>query len=150
MQTIGDRIRAVRRERKLTQGELGKKSGCSTSTISDLENGHMAETTYIVSIAQSLNVSPSWLESGKGDRLPSAVNRVEEPRSILCHGHTLTPEAAALGAEWMKLDAGVRDAIAIAIECMVAKQIRTAREAKKTGKRGDLSHPLTNKATLRQ
>lgn len=39
-ETIGNTIRALRKSKRLSQGELGEKLGYSARTISDWENGN--------------------------------------------------------------------------------------------------------------
>lgn len=56
-----NRIRALRKERGLTQAELGAKmdSDVTDSTIAKLESGRMAlTTTYLQEIARVLGVDP--------------------------------------------------------------------------------------------
>lgn len=63
---IGERIKQVRKERRLTQVALAKIAKVQQSTIADLERGRTEKTTSLVEIAYALGVNPAWLSSGKG------------------------------------------------------------------------------------
>lgn len=66
VKTIADRIRAVRKELKLSQAGLAKKAGVSQSTIGNLESGLRTDPRKLLGIASALNVSPEWLSTGRG------------------------------------------------------------------------------------
>ena len=52
------------------QEDLARKAGVSRGLIGDLENGRNRDTTRILDIARALGVTPHWLETGKGSRIP--------------------------------------------------------------------------------
>ena len=60
---IGKRIKQKRLEQDLTLKELGEKVGVAGSTILRYENGEISKVKLpvIASIADALNVDPSWL-----------------------------------------------------------------------------------------
>ena len=59
---VGERIRKVRKQRKISMKELGSKIGVSESAISRYENGSMSMPfNQIKLIANVLNVSPEYL-----------------------------------------------------------------------------------------
>lgn len=62
---LGARIRASRKAAGLTQVALANRAGLKQSVISDLENGNVLTTTFLVNIAIALGVSPKWLQTGK-------------------------------------------------------------------------------------
>lgn len=66
MQTIGDRIRNRRKELGLTQSSLGKRIGISAPAISQLEKGESKapSSENLLALANALNCSPNWLQSG--------------------------------------------------------------------------------------
>jgi transcriptional regulator with XRE-family HTH domain len=68
METIGQRVRAVRLEKKLSQAKLGKAVGVSQQAIGQLETGDTRETALIAKIAKELGVSAYWLDTGLGPR----------------------------------------------------------------------------------
>lgn len=61
---IGERLRLVRRERGLTQAELGEMSGTNQAVIQKIENGNSLRPRQIMKIALILEVNPAWLQFG--------------------------------------------------------------------------------------
>jgi transcriptional regulator with XRE-family HTH domain len=61
---IGERLRLVRREKGLTQAELGELSGTNQAVIQKIENGNSLRPRQIMKIAQILEVNPAWLQFG--------------------------------------------------------------------------------------
>lgn len=64
-----DRIKAARRHAKLTQVQLAKLVGIDQASISDLERGRSARSSYNASIAKACGVSAIWIESGAGQMI---------------------------------------------------------------------------------
>lgn len=60
------RLKAARKHAKLTQAELSKAVGITQTSISDLERGKSASSTFGASIARICGVSAIWLETGEG------------------------------------------------------------------------------------
>ncbi len=57
---LGKRVRELRKERKMSQGELADRSGLALMTISRLERGeHAPNTKTIGQVAEGLGV-PIW------------------------------------------------------------------------------------------
>lgn len=73
--TVGERVRQVRQERGWTQAELAKRAKIAQSSVSELERGDSRGSAYIVDIAVALGVSPFWLNSGKGRREMTKLER---------------------------------------------------------------------------
>jgi transcriptional regulator with XRE-family HTH domain len=65
---IGERIRLERRNKKISQEELARRVGVTQGLISQIENGTNDSSKYLTTIARELDVSPDWLESGKGEK----------------------------------------------------------------------------------
>ena len=61
---IGERLRLVRREKGLTQAELGDMSGTNQAVIQKIENGNSLRPRQIMKIAEILEVNPAWLQFG--------------------------------------------------------------------------------------
>ena len=67
MEHIGDRIRAVRKRRALTQAELAQAAGLSTDAIVKLENGrHEPRPKTVRALADTLEVPVEALTAGEG------------------------------------------------------------------------------------
>lgn len=65
---IGNRIKEVRKESKLTQSEFGSKIGISLSGVSSLEIGKNTPSEQTIrAICSEFNVNRDWLVDGIGD-----------------------------------------------------------------------------------
>ena len=68
MESIGERLRIIRKTEKLTLEDFGKRLGAKKSTISQLENGKNNLTEQMkVAICKEYNVNREWLENGTGE-----------------------------------------------------------------------------------
>ena len=61
---IGERLRLVRREKSLTQAQLGEASGTNQAVIQKIENGNSLRPRQIMKIAEILEINPAWLQFG--------------------------------------------------------------------------------------
>lgn len=66
MSELGENLRKARKAAKLTQPQLAKLAGSSTTTISDIERGRNESSKDLFKIARVLNVSVEWLVEGNG------------------------------------------------------------------------------------
>lgn len=64
LEEFGDRVRARRKELRLTQLELAERVGCSQSTIGQIENGRNRTFREIVTLARELETTPGYLIDG--------------------------------------------------------------------------------------
>lgn len=65
-----ERLKELRKKLNLTQRELAKKLGVSTSHVGDWESGRYKLTAArIAQICAALNVRREWFETGEGDVL---------------------------------------------------------------------------------
>jgi transcriptional regulator with XRE-family HTH domain len=76
LKIVGDKIRAIRKSKKLSQERLAELSGLHPTYVSDIENGKTNASIYsYYSIANALNIPFSDLinlPSGKPDRKSEA------------------------------------------------------------------------------
>lgn len=77
--SVGDRLKAARKERKLTQTRLAEIAGLSQTTISDIERGRNTSSKELPMLAAALGVSSFWLATGRGARADSAPIRPTAP-----------------------------------------------------------------------
>ena len=66
MDTIGERLRRARKDRKVTQVELAGRTGVAHSTVVRIERGQTRpriETIY--AFAEALGVDPKWIAFGE-------------------------------------------------------------------------------------
>ena len=69
MDTIGKRLRALRKERKLSQVEVDAATGVERSHLSAIENGHGKPSLESArALAQFFDVSLEWLIEGRGPK----------------------------------------------------------------------------------
>lgn len=67
-ESLAQRIRKVRKERGYTQTQLALEANISQGAIWQIENGEVAKSRHIESIAAILGVTPGWLEYGDGTK----------------------------------------------------------------------------------
>ncbi len=130
---IGQRIREVRLELGLTQGQLGKRANLATGTVSDLENERQTGTKQVVQLALALGVHAMWLVEERGPKYLKDAHAVREPTSSTHVLPEATVEERRFGAEWGKLDEPAKTQVRIMVESLVAQQIRQ-RRGKKSAK----------------
>src|ERR1700737_1244144 len=83
MPTVGDRVRALREEKKWTQDQLATKSGVSTGFLSDIENNKRNPSSeYVLKIANALGASIDYLLRGDEASQPSARGPVTIPPEL--------------------------------------------------------------------
>ena len=87
MDTLQERLIHARKQKKMSQAELGAAIGKSQSSIAALETGRNKASTDIAKIANALGVSAIWLDTGQGEmretyQLPTKgdVRDIHEPR----------------------------------------------------------------------
>ncbi len=75
MDTVGGRLRIIRKELKLTQEALAQRLGIGKSALSMIETGRAALSERNKNILiQDLNVNPEWIEDGKGNMFLAPVD----------------------------------------------------------------------------
>lgn len=63
-----DRIKELRKNKKLTQAEFGERIGVKGNTITTYENGSRVPSEAVIkSICRVFNVNEEWLRTGRGD-----------------------------------------------------------------------------------
>lgn len=67
MATIGERVRARRKELGLNQVELAKAIGVYQSTVSDIENNKAFEAKTLIALSKVLLMSPQLIMTGEPD-----------------------------------------------------------------------------------
>lgn len=83
MNTVGERIKFIRKERGYTQQKLADAIGVKQNTIAQYEIGRNAPIDAVITaICRELSVDRIWLETGVGEPF-RPVNRNEEIAAIL-------------------------------------------------------------------
>ena len=68
MEEIKDRIKKIRKEKKMTQEDFLKKLGLARNSIANYEIGRREPTNaIIVSICREFDVNEEWLRTGEGE-----------------------------------------------------------------------------------
>lgn len=94
MTVLGERLRKLRLEMKLSQGQLETYAGVSQSTISDLERGEIAPKTLtaIIGLAEYFGCSTDYLLGLTNDPSPSRFELPEHGPELLSIFRQLSPE----------------------------------------------------------
>lgn len=66
MDTLAQRVKKARQDKKLTQIQLAGQVGVSQNAIFKIENGETKAPGNILQLAQALGVDPNWLQFGTG------------------------------------------------------------------------------------
>ena len=81
--TIGKRIRACRKDKRMTQENLGKATGVTTSFISHVERGsRIPSVDTLFKIAKVLSVSVDMLLIGISSMMESSANIPKQMRIL--------------------------------------------------------------------
>ena len=79
---IKDRIKIIRKEKKLTQVEFGDIIGVKGNTVTNYETGLRNPTDAVIkSICREFNVNEKWLRTGEGDMF-NELDREQEIASM--------------------------------------------------------------------
>lgn len=104
MDTIGERIRAARKEKGLTMRQLHDLTGLSTGNISDLENDRYAPSvSALLPLREALGRSLDWLLCGAEEAALISEQAVE------CDGIPLSQTEADLVAMFRYIGARERE-----------------------------------------
>lgn len=79
MTTLAERLKLARSKAGLSQSKVAEAVGISQPTYQALESGKVQKTSYMMEIANALQVSPNWLATGQGEmNLPARENQINE------------------------------------------------------------------------
>lgn len=95
---IGARIKAARKDRNITQEELGAKIGVTKATINKYEVGTVVnlKRTVIEKIAAALDVTPGYLMGWENGGSGVQVGTVQTNNGVI--GHTNAPVTISNGS----------------------------------------------------
>lgn len=81
---IGNKIRDLRKEKKLSQNELGKSIGVSQTTVTAWETGRAEPaSTYIKKLADFFNVSADYLLGRPEKKISSEEQETKDLKNFL-------------------------------------------------------------------
>lgn len=70
MQSIGERVRALRKSEGLTLAKFGEMIGISNPSVSNIESGKTSPSKQtVLAICREFGVSEAWLRDGAGEML---------------------------------------------------------------------------------
>lgn len=80
LETIGERIRRLRKRLKLSQAVLGQAVGVSTSAVQKWESGETSQlkAENLLALAAALKVRAEYLQFGEGELFRSAFEEMAE------------------------------------------------------------------------
>lgn len=68
MQSIGERVRALRKSEGLTLAKFGERIGISNPSVSNIESGKTSPSKQtVLAICREFAVSEAWLRTGEGE-----------------------------------------------------------------------------------
>lgn len=68
LKTLAGRLKKSRADLGFSQSVLSDRSGVSQQALQRIEAGRVLTTTLLVDLAVALQVSPVWLQLGRGDK----------------------------------------------------------------------------------
>ena len=78
METVGERVRSIRKREGLTMEKFGSRIGISNPSVSTIESGKSNPSNQtILAICREFGVSEMWLRTGEGKPYPER-GRLEE------------------------------------------------------------------------
>ena len=85
MESIGSRIKAVRKALNLTTTKFGERIGIKNPSVSMIETGKSNPSDRtILSICREFNVNENWLRTGEGERAIGSW-QAGDPAEALAH-----------------------------------------------------------------
>lgn len=101
MKTIGSRLRARRKELKLTQVQVAQRAGIKQGTLSELETDktNAPAGLTLAGLCRALETNARWVLEGKGDHVASYPRSDSEQEAMELF-QAMTPEQQEL---WVKI-----------------------------------------------
>jgi transcriptional regulator with XRE-family HTH domain len=82
--TTGGRIKSLRIEKGLNQGEMGKLLGLDQGTVSKMERGENEPTAKTLRFLREIfGVTTDWILTGEGTKHPLPLDTEEEIKEII-------------------------------------------------------------------
>lgn len=129
MTTIGERLKALRKELKLTQIEFGGRIAVSQGHLTAMENGKRDVTDKTIKvICMEFNVSETWLRTGEGEMFAETNESILAELAAEYH---LEGERYTLIRNFLMLTDEQQEAIARAMLIVAEANKKAAAEAAK-------------------
>lgn len=89
--TISDRIKTIRKDLNLTQGDFGKRIGIAQNTIAAYESGRREpQDVTLTAICREFGVNMEWLKNGTGNPYNEADDDVARLIGVMLKGENDT------------------------------------------------------------
>ena len=103
---IGSRIKQVRKDASLTQGEFGARIGISLSGVSSLEVGKNTPSEQTIrAICSEFSINRDWLVDGIGEMQVQKPLLPELIHNLRKYPHVLQAMSLMQPDDWIALDA---------------------------------------------
>jgi len=89
-----ERIRELRKKKKLTQVEFGKRIGLTRDAVASIEYGNANATEVVILlICREFSVDYGWLKEGVGEMYSSEEDELQSAIDVLMTGENETAKA---------------------------------------------------------
>jgi transcriptional regulator with XRE-family HTH domain len=73
--SIYERIKEIRKENDLTQGEFGERLGIGKYAVTNIELGRVEPKDNVIKlIAKEFDINEEWIKTGAGEKHPEITN----------------------------------------------------------------------------
>lgn len=90
--SLAERLRASRKDKKISMKRLAELVGVSQAAIAKIEGGSTSRSAYIEEIANILGVSAAWLQFGERNAEDSGLLLSEIERELILKFRSLNSE----------------------------------------------------------
>lgn len=104
-ETIGDRIKKMRKEMGLTQKAFAEKLGMKQNTIAQIETGKSAGSQTVKLICQEFHINEEWLRTGEGDQF---VLESDNPLDAIVKKHHLSETGRFIIEKYLQFNESMR------------------------------------------
>ncbi len=127
--TIGERLKALRKELDLTQQEVANRIGTTQNNIASYEIGRRNPSSAVINnICKTFNVNEEWLRTGEGEMLAETDESI---LSDLAAEYNLEGEQLTMMRGFLMLTSEQRNAIVEAAIVIAEANKKAAAEASK-------------------
>lgn len=108
MNTINQRIRNIRKSKKLNQKEFGLPIGLKRSTVGDIErDGQPVTDKNIILICKEYNIDEHWLRTGEGNMEKQGLFFLD----AYAKKYNLSNKEKSIMAKFISLDSDIRELV---------------------------------------
>lgn len=117
---VGERVKMIRKEKKLTQESFGERLGTTKNNISMIESGKNNLTEAMAkAICREFNVDYFWLTEGTGEMFISPIKNGNDLISELVEQYSLSEESRSILEAYITMTDEQRDKIDSFVDVIV-------------------------------